>query len=94
VLLTALQSPFPGWRADNIRSALDMANHEAVRRLAERLAGLKKLGPCLKPDGMYGFVPALALGGPATLGHLQKVKTLEQLVRLAQLLELRVMKTP
>lgn len=35
-----LLSPFPGWRVNNVRSALDMANHEAVRRLAERLAGL------------------------------------------------------
>jgi hypothetical protein len=54
---------------------------------------LKKLGP-LKPDEMYGFVPALALGGPATLDHLRKVKAVEHLVLLAQLSELRMVKTP
>jgi hypothetical protein len=51
---------------------------------------LKKLGP-LKHDEMYGFVPALALGGPATLDHLQKVQAVEHLVLLAQLSELRVL---
>lgn len=50
----------------------------------------KALGP-LKYDEMYGFVPALALGGPATLDHLQKVKAVEHLVLLAQLSELRVL---
>ncbi len=50
---------------------------------------LKKLGP-LKYDEMYGFVPALALGGPATLNHLQKVKAIEHLVMLAQMSELRM----
>jgi hypothetical protein len=54
---------------------------------------LKKLGP-LKRDEMYGFVPALALGGPATLEHLQKVKAVEHLILLAQLSELRVMEVP
>lgn len=38
---------------------------------------------------MYGFVPALALGGPATLEHLQKVKAVEHRVMLAQLSDLR-----
>jgi hypothetical protein len=54
---------------------------------------LKKPGPP-KHDEMYGFVPALALGGPATLEHLQKVKAVEHLVLLAQLSELRVMEMP
>jgi len=45
---------------------------------------LKTLGP-LQPDEMYGFVPALALGGPADLKHLQKVKTIEHLTFLSQL---------
>jgi hypothetical protein len=45
---------------------------------------LKKLGP-LKPDEMYGFVPAIALGGPGTLNTLQKVKTIEHLTFLSQL---------
>jgi hypothetical protein len=51
------------------------------------------LGP-LQHDEMYGFVPALALGGPATLDHLQKVKAVEHLVLLAQLSELRVLNPP
>lgn len=54
---------------------------------------LKKLGH-LKPDEIYGFVPALALGGPATLDHLQKVKAVEHLVLLAQLAPLSVLETP
>lgn len=52
---------------------------------------LKRLGR-LTQDEMYGFVPALALGGPATLGHIQKLKAVEHLVALAQLSELRVLK--
>lgn len=57
------------------------------------IPALKKLGR-LKHDEIYGFVPALALGGPATLDHLQKVKAVEHLVLLAQLSDLRVMDTP
>jgi hypothetical protein len=53
----------------------------------------KRLGR-LKHDEMYGFVPALALGGPATLEHLQKVRAVEHLVLLAQLSEPRVMNVP
>jgi hypothetical protein len=34
---------------------------------------------------MYGFVPAIALGGPGTLNTLQKVKTIEHLTFLSQL---------
>jgi len=49
----------------------------------------KKLGQ-LKHDEMYGFVPALALGGTATVDHLQKVKTVEHLVLLAQLAPLDI----
>ena len=51
---------------------------------------LKLLGP-LAHDEMYGFVPALALGGPCRLDHLQKVKAAEHLLFLAQLGERRVM---
>ena len=47
-------------------------------------SALKTLGP-LQPDEMYGFVPALALGGPSDLEHLQKVKTIEHLTFLSQL---------
>ncbi len=45
---------------------------------------LKTLGP-LQPDEMYGFVPALALGGTADLRHLQRIKTIEHLTFLSQL---------
>ena len=44
----------------------------------------QKLGP-LQPDEMYGFVPAIALGGPGTLNTLQKVKIIEHLTFLSQL---------
>ncbi|WP_416466412.1 GAD-like domain-containing protein [Pseudomonas sp. LFS044] len=44
----------------------------------------KKLGPLLH-DEMYGFTPALLLGAPDSLGHLEKVKAVEHLVFLAQL---------
>lgn len=54
---------------------------------------LKKLGR-LKPDEMYGFVPALALGGTSTLNNLQKVKAVEHLVLLAQLEPLEVITSP
>ncbi|MBF7142676.1 MULTISPECIES: GAD-like domain-containing protein [Pseudomonas] len=47
----------------------------------------KKLG-VLKPDEMYGFAPALILGGPDTFDHLQKVKAVEHLMLLSQLTEL------
>lgn len=54
---------------------------------------VRKLGP-LQHNEMYGFFPALALGGSATLDHLQKVKAVEHLVLLAQLDGLRVMESP
>ena len=56
-------------------------------------SALNKLGR-LKHDEMYGFVPALALGGTATLNHLQKVKAVEHLVFLAQLAPLEVISSP
>ncbi|MOA21998.1 hypothetical protein D3C78_1425230 [compost metagenome] len=45
---------------------------------------LEKLGQ-LNSDEMYGFVPALALGGAMDLRNLQKVKTIEHLEFLSQL---------
>ncbi|VVN95498.1 hypothetical protein PS712_06085 [Pseudomonas fluorescens] len=48
----------------------------------------KKLGP-LRHDEMYGFVPALMLGGPDTLDHLEKVKAVEHLTLLSQITELQ-----
>ena len=52
---------------------------------------LKALGP-LAPDEMYGFEPALALGGLADLKNLRKVKCVEHLVMLAQLGERQIMR--
>lgn len=42
-------------------------------------------------DEMFGFVPALALGGPCRLDHIQKVNAVEHLMFLAQLQPPRVM---
>lgn len=50
---------------------------------------LKKFGR-LKADEMYGFVPAIALGGPSEFEHLEKLKIVEHLVILAQLADLEV----
>jgi hypothetical protein len=47
----------------------------------------KKLGT-LRNNEMYGFVPALMLGGPDTLDHLEKVKAVEHLTLLSQIAEL------
>jgi hypothetical protein len=52
-----------------------------------------KLGR-LQHDEMYGFVPALAAGGRATLDHLQRVKAVEHLVILAQCAPLDVIAPP
>lgn len=43
------------------------------------------------PDEMFGFVPALALGGPSRLDHVQKVNAVEHLMFLAQVHPPRVM---
>lgn len=45
---------------------------------------LARLGT-LRHDEMYGFVPALMLGGSVALDHLEKVKAVEHLVLLSQL---------
>ena len=63
----------------------------ALRLFADLFSpALRWLGQ-LKHDEMYGFVPALALGGSATLAHLKKVKAVEHLVLLAQLAPLQIM---
>jgi hypothetical protein len=54
---------------------------------------LNKLGP-LDYDEMYGFVPALPLGGQAKLENLRKVKALEHLLFLSQLDTFRCMENP
>lgn len=51
---------------------------------------LKELGP-LDHDTMYGFVPALSLGGSASVDQLQKLDAHVHLMMLSQLTELRVM---
>ncbi|EKT4523557.1 DUF1851 domain-containing protein [Pseudomonas putida] len=48
----------------------------------------EKLG-VLRPDEMYGFVPALQLGGPASIEIIEKVKAIEHLMFLSQLDALR-----
>ncbi|KTB90247.1 glutamyl-tRNA amidotransferase [Pseudomonas syringae ICMP 11293] len=48
----------------------------------------RKLGT-LRHDEMYGFVPALMLGGSASLDHVEKLKTVEHLILLSQLAELK-----
>jgi hypothetical protein len=51
----------------------------------------KMYGP-LAPDEMYGFEPALALGGKPELANIRKVKAVEHLVLLAQLGERKIMR--
>lgn len=69
----------------------DAADHEVEQGplFAPALARLGRL----KHDEIYGFVPALALGGVPILKNLQKVKAMEHLVMLAQLVPLKVMRT-
>ncbi|MGF6392290.1 GAD-like domain-containing protein [Pseudomonas plecoglossicida] len=40
-------------------------------------------------DEMFAFVPAITLGGRATLEHLEKVKTIEHLMLLSQIAQLK-----
>jgi hypothetical protein len=55
--------------------------------------------PALKKHGkltakeMYGFVPAMAMGGSGEFEQLRKVSAIEHLVFLAQLSDLKVLKT-
>ena len=51
---------------------------------------LKTLGP-LAPDEIYGFEPALVLGGKADLKNLRKVNAVVHLVLLAQLGERQIL---
>jgi hypothetical protein len=55
-------------------------------------SALKKYGK-LTAKEMYGFVPAMAMGGSGEFDQLQKVSAIEHLVFLAQLSDLRVLKT-
>ncbi|WP_335922978.1 GAD-like domain-containing protein [Shewanella chilikensis] len=51
---------------------------------------LARLGP-LRAEEMYGFVPALALGGAPKLANLQKVNLFDHLLFLAELGEKQIM---
>lgn len=74
-------SMLSNWFASTRRSSLDEDGDDG-RPMFER--ALKALGP-LAEDEMYGFVPALVMGGPGRLDHLKKVKVVEHLMFLAQL---------
>lgn len=73
--------------ANKISTEIDL-NDLNDQPLFER--ALEKLGP-LENGEIYGFVPALALGGAPKLENLQKVKATEHLAFLAELGEKRVM---
>jgi hypothetical protein len=82
----------PDFKIQIFFGSLSRDSHDIERRGGPLFARtLKKLGP-LRHDEMYGFVPALALGGTPTLDHVQKVKAVEHLVMLAQLTPLRMFK--
>lgn len=76
-----------GFFASISKKSLDIID-ENEEYLFER--ALQKLGP-LKVDEMYGFVPALALGGSQRLEGLQVVKVIEHVSFLADLGEKQVM---
>ena len=71
----------------NSRSSYDLTDTED-KPLFER--ALATLGP-LDHDTMYGFVPALALGGEPNLENLQKLDAHVHLSILSQVTELQVM---
>ncbi|PAY01975.1 MULTISPECIES: GAD-like domain-containing protein [Pseudoalteromonas] len=73
--------------ANKVSSEIDLTDHNE-QPLFER--AVEKLGP-LENGEIYGFVPALALGGEPKLENLQKVKATEHLAFLADLGEKRVM---
>ncbi|MCU0126462.1 DUF1851 domain-containing protein [Pseudomonas vlassakiae] len=49
---------------------------------------MAEMGGTLAPNKIYGFVPALMLGGPASLANLQRLKADVHLILLSQLAEL------
>lgn len=69
----------------------DSVDHEGEQG-ALFIPALAELGR-LEHDEMYGFVPALALGGGPLLQNLRKVEAVEHIVMLAQLAPLKVMWT-
>lgn len=75
------------WLSGMQKSMLDLPDVDE-RPLFERCLSL--LGP-LGREEMYGFVPALAMGGSKRLDRLQRVNAVEHLMFLAQLTEPTVM---
>ena len=80
-----LESKFKG-------DALDLGIRAFFSTKSPKTNGFEELFPpaletlgLLKTDEMYGFVPALALGGPMELKNLQRVKLIEHLEFLSQL---------
>jgi hypothetical protein len=69
------------------REQYDMTDMEDKPLFEQALA---RLGP-LDHDTMYGFVPALALGGESSLDRLQKLDAHVHLSILSQVTELKVM---
>lgn len=69
------------------RDSMDMQDENEKPLFAR---ALKKLGP-LDHDTMYGFVPALALGGPVRLENLQKLDAIVHLDILSGLGERQLM---
>lgn len=77
----AENSLIENWIATRKREALDEEDEQNIplfERAVERLGALQS-------DEMYGFVPALAMGGPCRLDHLKRVKATEHLLFLALL---------
>ncbi len=64
--------------ADDTTDFFDYSGAPLFERALDRLGELE-LGEC------YGFVPALALGGPAQINNLRRMKALEHFAVLAQL---------
>ncbi len=73
---------------DRMLQSFLLANELEYNDLGNMFKRAKKKLGVLKHDEMYGFVPALMLGGPDTLDHLEKLKSVEHLMLLSQLSEL------
>lgn len=76
--------------ASRTRQTVDFPDDKGKPLFAK---ALKKLGP-LREDEAYGFVPALGMGGKATLAGLQKVEILPHLEILAQITAPRILENP
>jgi len=74
-------------RVDSVRKAFIHAEWQAAYLLRQRFAELDI-------NSMYGFIPAIMLGGPDKLGNLEKVKIVEHLIFLSQLTTLKPFDLP